>query len=89
MTMRMYANRKQWPVQDIYIDLEHNRQHAKDCECDVDESVADDALLDVIERSIRIEGDQLTDEQKNRLLEIADKCPVHKTLTNTIVIKTN
>ncbi len=88
MTMRMYANRKQWPVQDIYVSLQHARQHVKDCECDVEDNLSPEAMLDIIQRTIRIEGDQLTDEQKQRLLDIADKCPVHKTLTNTIVIKT-
>jgi putative redox protein len=86
MTMRMYANRKEWPVQDIYVSLSHARTHSDDClECGHD---GDPQLLDQIERVIRIEGDQLTEEQRQRLLTIANSCPVHRTLTNKIVVST-
>lgn len=83
MTMRMYANRKKWPVEKVSIDLNHSREHGKDClECDETHK-----QIDVINRQITVTGD-LTDEQKSRMLEIADKCPVHRTLHNKLVIKT-
>ena len=86
MTMRMYANRKEWPVEDIYVSLEHERRHGDDCqECFED---GRDGKMEVLHRSIRIEGDALTSEQRQRLLEIADKCPVHRTLESNPVIKT-
>lgn len=82
MTMRMYANRKDLPVDDIYVSLSHKREHSEDCqECN-------NQQLDVIERTIRIEGDKLNPEQRARLLEIADKCPVHRTLENKIEVRT-
>lgn len=83
MTMRMYANRKKWPVENISVELSHSRQHGEDCvECDETHR-----QIDVIDRSITVQGD-LTEEQKSRMLEIADKCPVHRTLHNKLVIKT-
>lgn len=77
MTLRMYANRKKWPLEDIKINLQHSRTHADDCE-DCDNK---DQKVDLIERQIRFKGD-LDDKQIARLLEIADKCPVHRTLEN-------
>lgn len=86
MTMRMYANRKQWPVEDIYVSLEHKRLHSEDCEaCDYEGAAKQ---LDVIERTIRIEGEDLNSEQRTKLLEIADKCPVHRTLENDVQVIT-
>ncbi|MEM7015809.1 MAG: bifunctional alpha/beta hydrolase/OsmC family protein [Pseudomonadota bacterium] len=85
MTMRMYANRKKWPVQDIYVTLSHEREYIKDCEdCENGEK----RMLSTLNRTIRIEAPDLTEDQKQRLLEIADKCPVHKTLENEIHITT-
>ena len=83
MTVRMYAQRKEWPLQDVQISLRHSREHKTDCEgCD------DSPLkIDVIDRDITLTGD-LTDEQRARLLEIADKCPVHRTLTGNLDIRT-
>lgn len=79
ITMRMYANRKGWPVEDIEIHLNHNKEHLQDCEdCD-----SASAKIDVIERSIKINGD-LDEKQRKRMMQIADKCPVHKTLHNEI-----
>jgi len=84
MTMRMYANRKKWPVENISIELDHARDHGADCsECDEEHK-----QIDVITRSISITGD-LDDEQRNRIMEIADKCPVHRTMHNKLVVKTN
>jgi len=84
MTVRMYANRKKWPLQDVKITLRHSREYHKDCEgCDEKPS-----QLDVIGRDIELIGD-LDDAQRERLMEIADKCPVHKTLTSQLAITTN
>ncbi|MCO7223538.1 bifunctional alpha/beta hydrolase/OsmC family protein [Pleionea sp. CnH1-48] len=84
MTIRMYANRKKIPLVDLDVSLSHSREHLKDCEN------CDDAgnKMDVIERYIRFYGDELTAEQRQRLLEIADRCPVHKTLMNMGEIRT-
>ena len=82
MTIRMYANRKNLKLDNVEVTLEHSRIHAEDCEeC---ESTA--GFVDRIDKSIKLEG-ALTDEERQRLLEIADKCPVHKTLHNEILIK--
>ena len=77
MTLRMYAKRKGLNVDNIQVKLEHNRIHASDCEGCEDQS----GKVDQIRRLIRIEGD-LTDAQRQRMLEIADMCPVHRTLHN-------
>ena len=83
MTMRMYANRKKLKLDNIEIILSHSRIHAEDCE----ECESTDGFVDRIDKVIKLEGD-LSDEEKRRLLEIADKCPVHKTLHNEILIET-
>lgn len=84
MTMLMYARRKGWDLKDIEIDLSHEKMHAEDCEtCETKTG-----RLDKITRNIRVKGD-LNEEQKNKLLEIAEKCPVHRTLTNENVIVDN
>ena len=80
MTLRMYADRKEWPLDHVAVTLRHEKKHAEDCEECKDK-------LDHIYRTIRVEGD-LDDAQRARLLEIADKCPVHRTLTSRIVIDT-
>lgn len=83
MTMRMYANRKKWPVDKVSVDLSHTREHGEDCAiCDEQHP-----QIDVINRTITIEGN-LTEEQHQRMLEIADRCPVHKTLHGKIDIRT-
>ncbi len=83
MTMRMYADRKSLPVDRITVTLQHNKIYAKDCE----ECETREGMLDQIDRVIRIEGD-LDADQRKRLMEIADKCPVHKTLTSEVRIVT-
>jgi putative redox protein len=83
MTIRMYANRKKWPLDDVQIQLQHSREHARDCEDCETKSVA----LEVLTRAIRLVGD-LDESQKKRLLEIADRCPVHRTLTSQLRIDT-
>ncbi|TJY62998.1 OsmC family protein [Sinimarinibacterium sp. CAU 1509] len=81
MTLRMYADRKQMPLTRVAVDLRHRKIHAQDCaECH-----AREGQLDQIERVITLEGD-LSDEQREQLLAIANKCPVHRTLTSEIRI---
>ncbi|MCO1575658.1 OsmC family protein [Crossiella sp. SN42] len=83
MTLRMYAERKGWPLERVSVALRHSRVHASDCaDCETK-----DGRLDRIERAIRITG-QLDAEQRQRLLEIADRCPVHRTLHSEIIIDT-
>lgn len=83
MTMRMYASRKKLDLDNIGVTLKHDHIHAEDCsDCD-----SEKGLVDMIEKTIKLEGD-LTDAERQRLLEIADMCPVHKTLHNEIQIKT-
>lgn len=84
MTVRMYANFKKIPLEKIIVRLTYNKIHAQDCEnCD-----SSDAKLDHIDRVIELIGDDLTLEQRDKLLAIANKCPVHKTLTSKIDITT-
>jgi putative redox protein len=84
MTLRLYADRKQIPLTRTQVRLRHSRIHAEDCaECETKSG-----MLDRIERVIVLEGD-LSDEQRTRLMEIADKCPVHQTLTSEIDIRTS
>ena len=83
MTVRMYADRKGWPLEHVSVQLRHSRIHARDCaECETKTG-----LLDRIERVIRFDG-PLDADQRKRLLEIADKCPVHRTLHSEIVVST-
>lgn len=79
MTLRMYSDRKEWPLQGVRVALDHSRVHAEDCaHCE-----SEKGRIDRIERRIEVLGD-LSEEQRERLLEIADKCPVHKTLHGEI-----
>ena len=83
MTVGMYARRKAWPLEEVTVHLRHSKIHATDCaECETKEG-----MLDRIERDIHFSG-SLTDEQRSKLLEIANKCPVHRTLTSEIKIET-
>lgn len=82
MTLRMYADFKKIPLEGITVKLTHEKSHQKDCEnCENTNS-----KIDIIERKIELRGNNLTQEQKNELLNIANKCPVHRTLTSKIVI---
>ncbi|WP_454630410.1 bifunctional alpha/beta hydrolase/OsmC family protein [Bradyrhizobium cenepequi] len=84
MTMRMYADRKALPLDRVTVTLTHSKIYAKDCtECETREG-----MLDQIDRVIKIEGPSLDDDQRKRLMEIADKCPVHRTLTSEVRIVT-
>ena len=83
MTMRMYAKRKNWPLQRAQVTLRHEKIHATDCaDCETKEG-----RIDRIDRTIRLEG-PLDDTQRKKLLEIADKCPVHRTLHSEVRIVT-
>lgn len=77
MTLKLYARRKGWDLQRVEVDLSHDRVHAKDCkECEETEGQIERIIV-----RLKIEGD-LTEEQRTRLRGIAEKCPVHKTLTS-------
>jgi uncharacterized OsmC-like protein len=83
MTVAMYARRKAWPLEEVTVHLRHSKIYAADCgECETKEG-----MLDRIERDIHFTG-PLTEEQRSKLLEIANKCPVHRTLTSEIKIIT-
>jgi putative redox protein len=82
MTVALYARRKQWPLESVEVRLGHSKIHALDCaECETREG-----RLDRIEVELQLTG-TLDDEQRARLLEIAGKCPVHRTLTSEINIR--
>jgi putative redox protein len=83
MTLRMYAERKKLALQKVEVRLNHLRIHAKDCE----NSETKNGILDEIRSEIYLEGD-LDETQRNRLLEIATRCPVHRTLSSEIKIRT-
>jgi len=84
MTIALYARRKQWALDGVTVRLQHARIHAEDCaECETKEG-----MLDRIEREITLTG-SLSAEQRGRLLEVADRCPVHRTLTSEINIRTH
>lgn len=83
MTLRLYADQKRWPLRSTQVRLRHSRIHAEDCaECETKSG-----MLDRIDRVITLGGD-LDDAQRSRLMEIADKCPVHRTLKSEIDIRT-
>ena len=83
MTLSLYARRKQWPLEAVTVRLRHSKIHAVDCaECDTKSG-----MVDGIERDVELHGD-LTSEQRAQLLEMANRCPVHKTLTSEINIRT-
>ena len=82
-TVGMYARRKHWPLKQVTVRLRHSRVHVQDCaNCETS-----DAKLTVIERDIELEG-PLDQDQRDRLLAIANRCPVHLTLGSRIEIRT-
>ncbi|MBX2877417.1 MAG: OsmC family protein [Saprospiraceae bacterium] len=83
MTLRMYADRKGWDLQEVRIDLEQERRHVKDCE----DCESEDGYVHFIHKKLHFRGD-LDEKQKARLLEISERCPVQKTLLNEIKIET-
>jgi uncharacterized OsmC-like protein/alpha-beta hydrolase superfamily lysophospholipase len=83
MTLRLYAAAKKLPLDHVSVQLKHEKIHAKDCmDCDTKEE-----KIDRIEREIQLEG-ALNDDQRRRLLEIADRCPVHRTLMSKVSVQT-
>ena len=83
MTISLYARRKRWPLERVSVRLRHSRIHAEDCaDCETKQG-----MLDRIEREITLVG-SLDDEQRARLLAIANACPVHRTLASEIRIDT-
>ncbi len=84
MTVRMYANKKGLPLEQVRVSLRHSRIHAKDCaECETEQG-----MVDHIDRDIELIGD-LDDDQRDKLLAIAERCPVHRTLTSTVHVTTS
>jgi putative redox protein len=82
MTLRMYADRKDWPLETVTVRLNHQKIHAGDCQsCETKEG-----MLDQIEREIELAG-PLDDPQKARLIQIANRCPVHRTLNSEIIVR--
>ncbi len=84
MTIKMYAERKGWTIDNLEVEVNHNKQHSEDCE----NCSASSSKIDHFERVVKIEGD-LDKKQLSRLMEIANKCPVHKTLTSNATIETS
>jgi uncharacterized OsmC-like protein/alpha/beta superfamily hydrolase len=83
MTLRMYADRKSLSLEHVIVNLMHRRDYIEDCQnCD-----EEPRKIEVLERTITLQGD-LTEEQRQRLLQIADRCPVHRTLHNDLQVKT-
>ena len=82
MTLKLYAGRKKWPLDSVRVTLAHGRVHAEDCE----DCEKDTGMIDVIDKKLDLEGD-LSEEQRERLLHIAGRCPVHRTLLNEIKIR--
>jgi putative redox protein len=84
MTIKMYVKHKEWDIEDVYMELRHNKRHDEDCEnCEDPKS-----KIDVIEKEVIVKGD-LSDEQLDRILDISKKCPVHRTLTDDIKIESS
>lgn len=84
MTMRMYAQHKGFKLEHVDVTLTHYRIHAKDCEkCETKKG-----LVDIIDTEISISGD-LTEEEKQRIFAISEKCPVHRTIMNEVVINSD
>ena len=84
MTLRMYAERKGWALHSVEVRLSHGRIHAKDCE----DCETKDVMLDEIRSEIHLEGD-LDEAQRTGLLQIATRCPVHRTLSSEVKIRTS
>jgi putative redox protein len=82
MTIRMYARRKDWPLDHVAVDVSHNKVHAQDA------ATGTEAKIDSFLRVITLSGEDLSQEQRERLLEIADRCPVHRTLERTSNVET-
>jgi uncharacterized OsmC-like protein len=82
MTLRMYADRKGWPLESVTVRLSQDRIHAKDCE----ECETEEGRIDRIRREIEL-GGPLEEKQRRRLVEVADMCPVHRTLKAEVLVE--
>lgn len=84
ITVHMYAQRKEWPLERVHVGLDHRKVAADECaECET----AGSTKVDIIDMAVSFEGD-LEQEQLDRLLQIAKRCPVHRTLTSETVVRT-
>ncbi len=84
MTIKMYADHKKLPLQGVRVDVKHDKIHAEDCaECDQSQK-----QIDQFDCAVTVIGDELTDDQKKRMVEISERCPVHKTLQNKVLVRT-
>ena len=95
MTLRMYATRKKLPLDRVTVEVSHGKVHADDCvECAENDNVFAEiasrraTMIDRFERVVTVDGDDLTEAHRAKLLEIADKCPVHRTLESASAIAT-
>ncbi len=86
MTMKMYADKKGWPLEGVTVEVTHERQHAD--ECDHVEAMEEGRKMQALNRRIALHGGGLDDDQRQRIIEIADKCPVHKTLEGELHVHT-
>lgn len=86
MTMKMYADRKGWPLEGVSVEVTHERDHQDGC--DHIEAMEEGTSMQALNRVIAIRGDELDDQQRAKLMEIADKCPVHKTLEGELHVHT-
>lgn len=82
MTVRMYADHKGWPLESVLVRMKHGKIHAKDCE----ECETENGRVDRIELELELEG-PLEEQQRQRLVEVSEKCPVHRTLDSEVLIE--
>lgn len=83
MTVRWFANKEKWPLEHVEVRLRHKKVHADDC----DACEGRTGQVDVIEKWVSIKGDDLSEDQKAKLIEVAERCPVQKTITKGVVIQ--
>ena len=84
MTLKMYANRKQWDLQEVYVYISYSKKHSDDLGIETDKP----GYLDFITKKLKFVGN-LDEVQKDRLKEIASRCPVHKTLASEVLFETS